>query len=58
VFGNIDNTVVAFAEFEYLVLYPGEELKKTEAINTQAFFTLASIIGGVILTKTVWRRSE
>jgi hypothetical protein len=55
VFGNIDNTVVAFAEYEFLVGYPGEELIKTEAINTQGYFTLASIIGGVILIRTVWK---
>ena len=58
VFGNVDNTVVAFAEYEYLVGFPGEELAKTEAINTQAFLTLASIVGGVILIRTVWKKEE
>lgn len=57
VVGNVDNTVVAFAEYEFLTGFPGEELAKTEAINTQGYFTLACLIGGVILVRTV-RKQE
>ena len=58
VLGDVDYTVVAYAEYEYLTGYPGEELAKTEAINTQGYFTIACIIGGVILTRIIWKKEE
>lgn len=50
VMGNVDNTAPAFAEYEYLSGFPGEEQTKTESVNTQAFLIMGMMIAGVVLS--------
>lgn len=56
VMGNIDNTAPAFAEYEFLSGFPGEEQTKTESVNTQAFLVMGMMIGGAILS--VYKRTQ